>query len=249
MAQVYPIHIRNLSYNGILKEINITLESPKLIGIIGPNGSGKTTLLRHIYRDIKTKAQVFLNREDIAHFSIKALARELSVLTQFNDQVEGKLTVEEIIIMGRMPYKRYYANYQASDFAIAERYMARFGLENMRHKTYETLSGGEKQRVMLAKCFTQETDLFILDEPTNHLDVRYQVEAMKALAESPATSVVTIHDINLASKYCDYLILMKEGEIYQQGAPETVLTKEHLYAVFGVHFNVVPMEEHIAIFL
>lgn len=249
MAQLYPIHIHNLSYNGILKEINITLESPKLIGIIGPNGSGKTTLLRHIYRDIKTKAQVFLNREDIAHFSIKALARELSVLTQFNDQVEGKLTVEEIVVMGRMPYKRYYSNYQASDFAIAERYMVRFGLENMRHKTYETLSGGEKQRVMLAKCFTQETDLLILDEPTNHLDVRYQVEVMKALSESPATAVVTIHDINLASKYCDYLILMKEGEIYQQGAPKTVLTKEHLYAVFGVHFNVMPMEDHIAIFL
>ncbi len=249
MTKAYPIDIRELNYSEILKEINITLESSKLIGIIGPNGSGKTTLLRHIYRDIKTTGHVFLKKQDITHFSIKALAKELSVLTQFNEQVEGKLTVEEIVIMGRMPYKPYYSNYQASDFAIAERYLRRFGLEQMRHKTYETLSGGEKQRVMLAKCFTQETELMILDEPTNHLDVRYQVETMQALAQSPATVVVTIHDINLASKYCDYLILMNEGRIYQQGKPEEVLTKEHLYAVFGVHFNVIPMKDHIAIFL
>lgn len=243
------VDVTDLNYNGILKEITLSFSGKHIIGIVGPNGSGKTTLLRHIYRDIKTKETVFIDKTDIAAFSIKSLARHISVLTQFNDQVEGKLTIEEIAVMGRMPYKKHYVDYSHNDFLIADHYMALFGLQTMKNKEYHDLSGGEKQRVMLAKCFSQETDIMILDEPTNHLDVRYKVEVMKTLSASDAMVIMTIHDINLAAKYCRYLIMMKDGEIYSQGTPAQVFTKECLFDVFGVEFTILPVDDRVAIFL
>lgn len=243
------VDITDLNYNGILKDINLSFSGKRVIGIVGPNGSGKTTLLRHIYRDIKTRGTVFFDNTDVAQFSVKSLARNISVLTQFNDQVEGKLAIEEIVVMGRMPYKKHYVDYRDRDFVIADNYMTLFGLQKMKNKEYHALSGGEKQRVMLAKCFSQETDIMILDEPTNHLDIRYKVEVMKALAASESTVIMTIHDINLSAKYCQHLILMNDGQIYAQGTPAEVLTRKCLFDVFGVEFTVLPVEDRVAIFL
>lgn len=229
----------------ILDRINLHAGSHGMVGILGPNGSGKTSLLRHLYREYKAPGKVFFDQQDIAGFTYKELARQVAVLTQQMELVDQSLTAEEIVSMGRYPYKSLFQHYDPEDQEAVNRIMAENGLADLYGRTLGTMSGGEVQRTMLAKALAQQTDLLILDEPTNHLDVKYRVELMDMLKRFPGLVLITLHDLNLAANYCDYLYVLKDGQICGEGAPKEVCTAEFLSEVFEVPFRVLHAPETI----
>lgn len=209
------VKLENLSFQAagkkILDRVNLAVGGRQMIGLLGPNGSGKTSLLRHIYRECLSRGAVFIDGKDIADYSRKGLAKKISVLTQQMDQIDRKLTVEEIVSLGRYPHKSFGEHYGPEDAAIVDGLLKANGLEELRDQTLETLSGGEAQRAMLAKALAQDPQMLILDEPTNHLDVKYRVELMNFLTTFPKLVLITLHDISLAANFCDYLYVLRNS--------------------------------------
>jgi len=229
----------------ILESINIQCSGNKMVGILGPNGSGKTTFLRHIYYEYPTREKIFFNQADIASFTRKELAQRVAVLTQQMDMVDQHMTVAEIVSMGRYPYKGLFEQYDKLDMELVDRILEENGLSDFSNRTLETMSGGEIQRTMLAKALAQQTDLLILDEPTNHLDVKYRVELMDMLKDFPGLVMITLHDLNLAANYCDYLYVLKDGRICGEGTPQEVCTDLFLSDIFKVPFKVIHVPETV----
>ena len=236
------IEIRNLSYQAggrqILHNVSSVFRGPGICGIIGPNGCGKTTLLRHIYRELNGAGHVFLNGKDVHAFSGRVFSRHMAVMMQHQNIVEKDLRVRDIVCMGRYPYKNLVGRYNLEDQKIVDEILAKTGLEPFQNRRVDSLSGGEMQRVMIAKCFAQQPDIIVLDEPANHLDVRYKVELMKMLRDFPGLVIMTLHDLNLAAEYCTRLYLMDQGIILLEGGAQEVLQEEMLQKVFQTPIRV-----------
>ncbi|MDO4261106.1 MAG: ABC transporter ATP-binding protein [Eubacteriales bacterium] len=223
----------------LLSHVSMSFEGRRIVGVIGPNGCGKTTLLRHIYRDIPVRGHVFLDGKDVSDYGRRIFAQKVAVMAQRLSQADEGLTVGDLVRMGRYPYKGILEQYDEEDERIVREALEQTGLSEFKNRRLGTMSGGEAQRAMIAKCFVQQPGAIILDEPTNHLDVKYKLELMRLLKGFGGLVILTVHDLNLAADYCDYLYVMKDGEVRGEGEPEAVLTEALLGEVFEVPFRAV----------
>ena len=223
-----------------LDNIELHIGFGRIVGLLGPNGSGKTTLLRSIYRTQKMDSGIVrLDDEDITHFSGKKLARNMAVMGQFN-QINFDYTVLDIALMGRYPFHSLLEQEKERDYEMALEALDKVGMKSYRDRNFQSLSGGEKQRVVLARALTQSPKILILDEPTNHLDIRYRLEILSIIKDLQITVLAALHDLSLAAQFCDHLYLMKQGEIVTQGQPQAVMTPENLHRIFDVEACVYP---------
>lgn len=233
------LQVENLRFSigkkEILKDLSFDVPKGSFIGIIGPNGSGKSTLLKNIYRLYRpSSGSIFLDNKELCKMKDRECAKEIAVLAQ-EAHTYFDFTVEQIVKMGRYPYKSIFENYSKEDLEMLEQMLIKVGLEKYKDRTFSELSGGEKQRTLIARALVQHTQFLVLDEPTNHLDIGYQIQLMDLVKSLHITTLAAIHDINLATMYCDYLIVMKEGEIAEMGLVEEVVTAPMLKDIFGVN--------------
>ena len=182
----------------ILRDISITVEPGSITGLIGPNGSGKSSLLRCIYRALRPDTgTITLDGDDIRRMDSRETARRIAVVLQEYPS-DFQFTVGEIVSMGRNPHKGMFDRDTAADRGIIRDALARVGLAGFSHRNFDTLSGGEKQRVVIARTLTQQASFLVLDEPTNHLDIRYQLETMELVRGLGLTTLAALHDLNIA---------------------------------------------------
>lgn len=228
----------SLSKKEIVKGINLAVANNKFIGLIGPNGSGKSTLLKAIYGVIKPSfGDVFISDKNIKNFNKKSLAKTLGVVSQFNN-INFDFKVIDIVLMGRAPYKGLLEQDNKNDYDMALKALSQVGMIDFAQKSFSSLSGGEKQRVILARAITQNPKILILDEPTNHLDIKYQLEIMSIVKNLNICVLAALHDLTLASQFCDELYVLKDGIIACKGTPNEIITKEMIKKVYDVESNV-----------
>jgi len=232
----------------ILENIESIFEKGYIYGIIGPNGSGKTSLIRNLLRFVdSSKGVVRIDEQDIRSIKRKKLARKLALVPQ-HTRMDASFTAYDIVMMGRTPYQKRFSDASREDEKFVLEAMRLTDCYQYREKEVSLLSGGEAQRVATARAIAQDTDWLILDEPTASLDVKHQVELMRSLIKlkkQKGKSIITIlHDINIASEYCDKIIIMKEGQIHSQGSVESVLTCENLADVYGISFELLTNPEN-----
>ena len=230
-----------LSYGAqeILKGVSINGNTGEFIGIIGPNGSGKSTLLKCIYRILKPHAgQVFLDGEELSGISIRNSAKKMAVVAQHN-YYNFDFSVMEVVLMGRAPHKKTMERDNAKDFQIAQKALETVEMEGFANRSFSTLSGGEQQRVILARALAQQTPCLILDEPTNHLDITHQIQLMKIVKNLKVTVISAVHDLNISAMFCDRLYVLQDGEIVGQGTPQEVLTAEFIKKIYRVETEIV----------
>lgn len=219
-----------------LNDISFSLKRGAFAGIIGPNGSGKTTLFRGITGTLSTLAgEVRLQGKNLKDLSLQKRAQNIAIVTQTVDA--GQITVEDYVLMGRMPYHSRFQFFETKrDYELAQKYMELTGVLKHKDKLMTELSGGEQQRAAIARALTQEPELLLLDEPTSHLDITHQVRILNLLQrlndEMGLTVLMVVHDLNLASEYCDQLIMFRDGQLFLQGKPEKVLTFETIEEVY-----------------
>ncbi len=225
----------------ILQGLSFTIDAGATFGILGPNGSGKTTLLKILANLLRpTSGTVSFKGCPLHHFSRTDLARHIAFVPQ-DEEVFLPFSVEEIVLMGRSPYLGAMGFETAADRDKVEEALELTGLLPLRRRALQELSGGERQRVLLARSIAQEATLLILDEPTTHLDIHYQVEMMELYQElrhsRRITPVMSLHDLTLASSYCDRLLLIKEGRAQVIGSPDEALEEEMISRVFSVDIH------------
>ena len=218
----------------VIENIYLAVSEGAFVGIVGPNGSGKSTILKCIYGGLTPKqGSIAFDGIDTKKLKPKERARLLSVVGQENS-VPFNFTVREIVAMGRTPHKKLFESDTAEDKQIVEAAMEQLGISALADREYANLSGGEKQRVLIARAMAQKTDFLILDEPTNHLDIQYQLQIFRILKESGLTVLSAIHDLNLAALFCDELYVLDGKEIHTHGTPDDILTVDLLKNVFHV---------------
>lgn len=223
-----------LSGSHILKGIDLDIGDRELVGVIGPNGSGKSTLLKCIYRVLKpTKGAVYLDGKPLDSYSYRDSARRVAVVAQHN-YYNFDFAVKDVVLMGRSPHKRALDRDTAEDWQIVAESLETVGMTAFADRSFSTLSGGEQQRVILARALAQRTPCLILDEPTNHLDIKYQLQLMDLVRGLDRTVIAAVHDLNIAAMYCDRLYAVKDGRIIGQGRPGELLTPEFIREVYEV---------------
>ncbi len=228
-----------LNNNHILKNISLLAKDKKFVGIIGPNGSGKSTMLKCIYRVLKQDSgAIYLNEKNITQISIKDSAKKIAVVAQHN-LYNFDFTIEEVVLMGRSPHKKSMERDNAEDYKIANECIDKVGMTSLKGRTFSTLSGGEQQRIILARALAQQTECIILDEPTNHLDIKYQLQLLDIVKSLNITVISAIHDLNIAAMYCDYIYAMKDGGVLYQGTAEEVLTSKRIKELYEVDAEVI----------
>ena len=236
-----------LSGNHILKGVDLEIGDRELVGVIGPNGSGKSTLLKCIYRVLKPSGgAVLLDGRGLSSYTYRESARRLAVVAQHN-YYNFEFCVQDVVLMGRAPHKRALDRDNAEDYKIVAAALETVGMSAFAKRSFSTLSGGEQQRVILARALAQQTPCLILDEPTNHLDIKYQLQLMDLVRGLDRTVIAAIHDLNIAAMYCDRLYAVKDGRIVGAGSPRALLTPDFIRQVYGVEARVMSDEEGLHI--
>lgn len=233
-----PLKVKDLNYKideiNILKNISFQLNEGEFVGIVGPNGCGKSTLLKNIYRVYTPyTGSIFLSEENIVKLTNKVIAKKMGVVSQEND-LSFDFNVMDMVMMGRFSHKELFQGETKNDIEIVENCLNKVGMLKFKDRSFLSLSGGEKQRVLIARALAQEAKILILDEPTNHLDIGYQIQIMDIVKKQNLTIFSAIHDLNIAASYCDKIFLMHFGEIIDFGTPEEVLNKENIEKLFRV---------------
>lgn len=223
----------------IISDIDLQAKPGEFVGIIGPNGSGKSTLLKQIYRVHQPDCgKITLNHEDIYELTTKKTAQKMAVVSQESSSLFD-FSVRELVLMGRAPHKKMMESDTLEDGRIAEEALHKVGLSDFGERRMTTLSGGEKQRVMVARALAQKAKVLVLDEPTNHLDVHHQLQLMDLVKTLNITVITALHDLNIAADYCDRIYVMNHGDMVIDGTPEEVLTETTLRDVFRVHTSII----------
>ena len=226
-----------ISNKVILKDISFTVSKGEVIGIIGPNGAGKTSLLRclsHQQKNTKTSilsGDVYLKNKSINHYNAKELAQHFAHVAQKAEAIFS-LTALDIVKMGLLPHKSMFAVDNDHDKQQIKLALNKVGLAHVEKMNFNQLSGGEQQRLLIARALVQQAQILILDEPTNHLDVYYQHQILNLISQLNITVIMTVHDLNLASQYCQRLLLLDKGQLVADGKPAEVLTEVQLSKVF-----------------
>lgn len=227
-----------LNGNHILKGIDLETSGRELVGVIGPNGSGKSTLLKCIYRVLKPSGgAVYLDGKELDSYAYKESARRLAVVAQHN-YYNFEFCVQDVVLMGRAPHKRALDRDNAEDYKIVAEALETVGMSGFAKRSFSTLSGGEQQRVILARALAQQTPCLILDEPTNHLDIKYQLQLMDLVRRLDRTVIAAVHDLNIAAMYCDRLYAVKGGQIVGTGSPRELLTPDFIQEVYEVNARI-----------
>jgi iron complex transport system ATP-binding protein len=218
----------------VLSDVGLVADDGQTVGLIGPNGSGKTTLLRVLYKALSPRTgTVSIDDTPVTALSGRQLARRLAVVAQESSS-EIPMTVADMVLLGRSPLRGSFQRYTAADHRAAAAALRTVGTRHLADRGFASLSGGERQRVLIARALAQEADHLLLDEPTNHLDIRYQHEVLGLIRGLRVTTVVVLHDLNLAARYCDHLVLLQQGRVVAAGTTDEVLTPEVLEPVYGV---------------
>jgi iron complex transport system ATP-binding protein len=227
----------------IVSDIDIHVPDGGFVGLLGPNGSGKSTILKAMYRVHRpANGRVLLDRADLLAMRPKQAARRVAVVAQ-ESTVEFDLTVLEMVMIGRTPHKGPFDRDNDEDHSVVEQAIARVGCEHLTGRRFNTLSGGEKQRVLIARAVAQGADHLILDEPTNHLDVRYQVEILELIVGLDVTVLAALHDLSLAALFCDTVHLLAGGRVAASGTPGHVITSEIVRHAYGADVLIVEHPE------
>jgi iron complex transport system ATP-binding protein len=251
------LEVKNLSCgydeNEVINGISFTIEEKDFLGIIGPNGAGKTTLFRALTRILKPlRGTVHFQGRNLADVPRRETAKEIAVLPQMLDTCFS-FPVGEFVQMGRFPHLKRLERHGKSDREAVDGAMSLAGVLPLRHRLISELSGGERQRVLIAQALAQQPWLLLLDEPTTHLDIGHQVEILDLLkklnSEEGLAVAMILHDLNLASEYCDRIILLKNGEIFRIGSPQEVLTYQSIEEVYNtvvvVKENPISLRPHV----
>jgi len=224
----------------IVDGVTLEVEPNRVLGLIGPNGSGKSSLLRLLCRLRKVASGVVtLDGQDIAHVGRRDLARRLAFVEQ-QATTETALSVCDVVRLGRTPHRAAFAAWSAEDERAVDAALERVGLSERHDQLWHTLSGGERQRVHIARALAQAPRELILDEPTNHLDIQHQLSILGLVRRLGVTCIVALHDLNLASLFCDRIGVLAAGRLVAAGAPEEVLTPALIREVFGVEVAIRP---------
>lgn len=229
-----------VGYNGhlALSEAGLVARSGETLGLIGPNGSGKSTLLRAISGAVRPDhGTATIDSDPVTALRGRNLASKIAVVTQESVH-DLHVTVADMVLLGRTPWVGALAGYSRQDRTLAATALTRVGARHLAGRDFATLSGGERQRVLIARALAQQADHLLLDEPTNHLDVRYQHELLTLVRSLEITTIVVLHDLNLAARYCDRLVLLDRGRVAATGTPGDVLTPAILEPVYQVHVEV-----------
>ncbi|MFI8874419.1 ABC transporter ATP-binding protein [Streptomyces sp. NPDC055243] len=214
----------------------VTLAPPPgaTVGLLGPNGSGKSTLLR-ILAGVLAPASgvVTLDGRPLRDVGRRTVARRVAVVDQ-DATTQVELSVREVVRLGRIPHRRPWSGATPQDEEAVREALTRTGLADRATQSWHTLSGGERQRVQIARALAQTPRELLLDEPTNHLDIQHQLDLLALVADLPLTSVIALHDLNLAAMFCDQVLVLREGVAYAAGTPAEVITEELIAKVYGV---------------
>ena len=239
--------------NPFIRKINFTLKHNEWIGIIGSNGSGKSTLLKGVLKFIPTlSGDIYFEGKSIKNYSRNNLSRKISYLPQkLNNNLN--ITVQDLISLGRSPYKKFWDfNLNYEDLKIIDEAIQLMGLNELKNKFINELSGGQSQRAFLAMTIAQNTKILLLDEPTTFLDINYQIkflESLKNLIQIKNLSIITVlHDINLAARFCDRIAILKEGKLIDINIPKKVLNNKNFKNGFDIDSHVIETPVGIQIF-
>lgn len=224
--------------NKILNNVNLNVRTGEISVILGANGSGKSTLLKALVRLIKPmQGKVMLNHEDIHKINGKKVAKIMGLLPQ-SQIVPAGIKVIDVVSRGRHPHKKMAESLNRYDKQVIFNSLEKVGMSDFAEKNIDELSGGQRQRVWIAMALAQQTDILFLDEPTTYLDITYQIEILDILynlnKKEGKTVIMVLHDINLASRYADYLYVMKNGEIYKEGTPKDIITQSIVKGAFNL---------------
>lgn len=237
------INIEDLSvsygHHIVFENLSLALSHNEFVGIIGPNGSGKSTLLKCLYRVLKAdKGMIELDGVLLEKMTYKQSAQKMAVVAQHH-HYQFDFSVEDIVMMGRIPHQTLLEQQTKKDLHLVEEALKRVSLSGMEKRLFSTLSGGEQQRVLLARAFVQETNYLILDEPTNHLDIQHQIGLLQMVKDAKLTTFAALHDLNLAAKFCDMLYVLNDTAIVAYGSPREVLTPQLIRQVYGVETEII----------
>lgn len=232
------LNVKNLSVSiskkEIVRDVSLRVHNKQFVGIIGANGCGKSTLLKGIYKSLKPQGgSVFLDKIDLLNTPPKKVSQKMSVVGQFNE-ISFDLTVFQMVLLGRTPHKKLLDSDTKEDIDIVHKAIKQTNLTEYLNRSYLTLSGGEKQRVILARAIAQQPSFLVLDEPTNHLDIRYQLEVLHCVKSLNIGVLAALHDLQMAAEYCDYIYAMKKGEIIAHGKPKELFTEELVADLYDV---------------
>ena len=241
------INIEKLNYSygrkEVLKELSLDIDENKLTGIIGPNGCGKSTLAKNIIKYMNGKFESFkIMDTDIRELTHKKIAQLISYIPQ-KSIIIPNISVFDYVLLGRFPLlKNSWDNYTKKDYEIVENNINLLNIKELRDRNIETLSGGELQKALLARALAQEAKILLLDEPTSALDLNNAVEFMKILKnisiKKNISVIIIIHDLNLASLFCDSLIILKDGRFIEKGSPKEVINEENIKSVYNLDCKV-----------
>ncbi len=238
------VEVKNVSFgygsNVVLKNVNLKANPGEMTVIIGPNGAGKTTLLKLIANIAKPKSgKILFDGVDIRKMDRDEITKIVSYLPQENT-IPGVLTVYEVVLLGRIPYLSWRVS--ESDLKVAESVLKELGLEEYARRYANQLSGGERQITLIAQALVREPKILLLDEPVSNLDIRNQLEILdlikRVTVQRKVTTIVILHDLNLAARYANKLVVLNNGSVYAQGEPKSVLTPDMLSSVYGVEAKI-----------
>ena len=234
----------SFSYNTkeVLTNVSLFLKRGEFLGIIGPNGAGKSTILRLICGILKPKHGIItVSGNDTCGIDRKQLAKKIAFVPQ-ETHFALNFTIEEIVMMGRFPYLRAFQRENKTDYEARDHALMYANLQEFRKRPINSLSSGERQRVVLARALAQEPAILILDEPTSHLDLHHQfaiMELLKKLNKEGMSIIAVNHDLNLASLYCERLVLLHQGKVFEQGSPKDLITEKILKQVYQTEVKVI----------
>lgn len=237
-----PLEVRELGYDydgrSILDSVTWDLRKEEILGVLGPNGCGKTTMLRNLNRNLSPKRGcVVLDGTDLEDMAKRDIARHIAAVPQSNE-IRFAFTVREMVAMGRMPFQEAFRGNSSEDERIIDEAMELTGITHMSDRLINTMSGGERQRVIIARALAQQPEILLMDEPTLHLDINMQFEVLdlvsKLSRDRGLTVVIVSHDLPMVARYCDRIILIHDRTVWAEGEPEDVLTPENMRTVFNI---------------
>jgi len=225
----------------VLKDISFSVEEPVFAGIIGANGSGKTTLLKSISGYLKPRrGLVAVENKDVRQMSVRERAKTMGYVPQ-DIPYDFAFKCRDLVMMGRMPYLKRFQKESALDRETVREAMEMTHTWHLRDRVATELSGGERQRVYIARALAQNPKILLLDEPVSHLDLRFQVEILSLLKDLSARGILVLavlHDINLASQFCDEILILHEGSVLSRGQPTQVITYQNIESAFSVNVEI-----------
>jgi len=229
----------DLGRRRILDNVDVRVPSGSIVGLLGPNGSGKSTLLKTMYRvNRPSSGRILIDGEDLLALPARCAAQRVAVLAQ-DSTVEFDFTVREVVAAGRTPHRGLLERDRPEDAVAIDEALLLVGCAGLEARIFTTLSGGERQRVLLARALAQGADHLLLDEPTNHLDIRYQTMILDLVSELPVTVFAALHDLGIASMYCDEVVLLDQGRVIDCGPPSEVITTSAVQRVYDAHVLVI----------